>query len=143
MPDLEDQALDLLEKVVGLGPDEQSALVQASCGSNDALRARVEEFLAYHQEAVTQAFLETPLLPGVVYAVPGGPGDEVPPDLPDHETLTLIDEGGRGVVWRVRDLRLQREVAVKVMKVAGSPAPHRLGCFLRESCITARLTHPS
>jgi hypothetical protein len=143
MPDLEDQALDLFEKVVGLGPDEQSALVQARCGSNDALRARVKEFLAYHQEAVTQAFLETPLLPGGVYAVPGGPGDEAPPDLPGYDTLTRIDAGGMGVVWLVRDLQLQRLVAVKVMKVAGSPAPHRLGRFLRESCITARLTHPS
>jgi hypothetical protein len=144
MPDLEGQALDLLGEVVGLGPDEQSALVQARCGDNDSLRARVEELLACHREAVTQAFLESPILPGGDCDVPGGPGDEEPPDMPGYETLTRIDEGlGMGVVWKVRDLQLKRVVVVKVMKATGSPAPHRLGRFLRETCITARLTHPS
>jgi serine/threonine-protein kinase len=143
MPDLEAQALGLFEEIVGLGPEQQSKLVQARCGGNPALRDRVEELLACDREAVTQAFLESPLFPGGVYAMPGSPGDEAPPDLPGYETLTRIGAGGKGVVWLVRDLQLQRLVAVKVMKVTGSPAPYRLGRFLRESCITARLTHPS
>jgi tetratricopeptide (TPR) repeat protein len=144
MPDLEAQALDLFEEVVGLGPEQQNELVQARCGGNPALRDRVEELLACDREAAKQAFLESPLLPGGDYEVPGGPGDEEPPDLSGHETLTRIDEGeGRDAVWKTRDLHLQRDVAVKVTKSAGSPGPHRLRRFLRESCITARLTHPS
>jgi tetratricopeptide (TPR) repeat protein len=143
MPDLEDQALDLFEEVVGLGPEQRSALVQARCSGTPALLAKVEELLAYHREAVTKAFLESPLLPAGDYAALDGAGDEPRPDLPGYQTLRPIGAGGRGEVWLVRDLQLQREVAVKVMKAAGTPAPHRLHSFLREPCITARLAHPS
>jgi hypothetical protein len=70
-------------------------------------------------------------------------GDEAPPGLPGHETLSRIGAGGMGVVWCVRDLQFQRLLAVKVMNGMGSADPHRVGRFLTEACITAQLTHPS
>jgi serine/threonine protein kinase len=70
-------------------------------------------------------------------------GDESSPNLPGHETLSRIDAGGMGVVWRVRDLQFQRLLAVKVMNAAGSADSHRVGRFFAEACITAQLTHPS
>jgi hypothetical protein len=65
-------------------------------------------------------------------------GDEAPPDLPDLVPLSPIDEGGMGVVWRVRDLQFQRLLAVKVMRTAQSEER-----FFAEARITAKLTHPS
>ncbi|HKB39027.1 MAG TPA: protein kinase, partial [Gemmataceae bacterium] len=65
-------------------------------------------------------------------------GEEAPPNLPDHETLSRIDEGGMGVVWRVFDLQFRRPLAIKVMKAARSEVR-----FFAEARITAKLTHPS
>jgi hypothetical protein len=70
-------------------------------------------------------------------------GDQAAPNLFGHETLSRIGEGGMGVVWCVRDLQLQRLLAVKVMKGAGSGDSCLVARFLAEACITAQLTHPS
>src|SRR5262245_45264100 len=55
------------------------------------------------------------LPPGLVPTA-GGPAataEDGPPTLPGYETLGQIDEGGMGVVWRVRDLEFGRDLAVK------------------------------
>jgi tetratricopeptide (TPR) repeat protein len=72
-----------------------------------------------------------------------GAGNEAPPNMPGHETLSRIGVGGMGTVWCVRELQFQRLLAVKVMNGAVSADPHRVGRFLAEACITAQLTHPS
>ena len=64
------------------------------------------------------------------------------PDPPGYALLGEIGQGGMGVVYRARDLELDREVAVKVLRGryrAGSAAAAR---FLDEARITARLQHP-
>lgn len=77
---------------------------------------------------------------------PSGPRerdtDEGPPALPGYEVLGRIDAGGMGVVWRVRDLPFDRDLAVKVMASRGRTAPHRIERFIAEAQICAQLTHP-
>jgi tetratricopeptide (TPR) repeat protein len=71
---------------------------------------------------------------------PGAP--ESVPDPPGYALLGEIGQGGMGVVYRARDLELDREVAVKVLRGryrAGFAAAAR---FLDEARITARLQHP-
>lgn len=54
-----------------------------------------------------------------------------------------IAQGGMGEVWRGRDIRLDREIAVKFVRVpAGTNGQEMLERFERESRITARLQHP-
>src|SRR5262245_16544127 len=58
------------------------------------------------------------------------------------ELLDEVGRGGMGVVWRARELALDREVAVKLLQdrfPADSPAAQR---FLGEARITAQLQHP-
>ncbi|MDZ7378765.1 MAG: tetratricopeptide repeat protein [candidate division KSB1 bacterium] len=65
-----------------------------------------------------------------------------PPDLADYELLEPIGHGGMGVVWRVRDLRLNREVALKTLQsdyATHTPAVDR---FQTEAQLTAQLQHP-
>ncbi|MDF1664587.1 MAG: protein kinase, partial [Planctomycetota bacterium] len=57
------------------------------------------------------------------------------------EKLGTLGEGGMGVVQRVRDRRLNREAALKLM--LHNENPLALERFLREAKITARLDHPS
>ncbi|MGH7614488.1 MAG: serine/threonine-protein kinase [Gemmatimonadales bacterium] len=54
----------------------------------------------------------------------------------------LLGQGGFAVVFRVRDLALNRDVAVKVMDAAGAPSPLLAERFVREAQTIARLEHP-
>lgn len=57
------------------------------------------------------------------------------------EKLGKLGEGGMGVVYRVKDRRLGREAAMKVL-LPGQASPATTERFLREAQITARLNHP-
>ncbi|WP_319460590.1 serine/threonine-protein kinase [Micromonospora sp. RTP1Z1] len=54
----------------------------------------------------------------------------------------LLGTGGMGEVWRGRDLRLDRPVAIKVLSAAGLDEPMAAERFDREARAAARLTHP-
>ena len=54
-----------------------------------------------------------------------------------------LGAGAMGQVWRARDERLQRDVAVKVVDLARPAGPVSAGQFEREALATARLNHPN
>jgi len=58
------------------------------------------------------------------------------------ELLSLIGEGGMGMVWLAKDLRLQRLVAIKLLKPAVILDRHARLRFLEEARIAAKLRHP-
>jgi serine/threonine-protein kinase len=55
----------------------------------------------------------------------------------------LVAQGGMGAVWRARDLRLDRPVAVKVLAGEALDDPSAVERFDREARTVARLTHPN
>src|SRR3954469_7436650 len=62
----------------------------------------------------------------------------------DHyEILALIGAGGMGEVYRARDTRLNRDVAIKVLPGFSSPEPERLRRFEQEARAAAALNHPN
>jgi serine/threonine-protein kinase len=62
--------------------------------------------------------------------------------LGPYEVLALVGEGGMGEVWRARDTRLGREVALKLLPEAFSSDRERLMRFQREAQLLAALNHP-
>jgi Tol biopolymer transport system component len=58
-----------------------------------------------------------------------------------YEILALLGTGGMGEVYRARDTRLKREVAIKVLPDAFSQDPDRLARFQREAQLLATLNH--
>jgi serine/threonine protein kinase/Tol biopolymer transport system component len=71
--------------------------------------------------------------------MPLSPGDKLGP----YEILAPIGAGGMGEVYRAKDTKLEREVAIKVLPAALAHDPERLTRFEREAKVLASLNHPN
>ena len=60
-----------------------------------------------------------------------------------YEITAQIGKGGMGEVYRARDTRLGRDVAIKVLPRELAADPDRLGRLAREARILASLNHPN
>jgi serine/threonine protein kinase/Tol biopolymer transport system component len=60
-----------------------------------------------------------------------------------YEVTSLIGEGGMGQVYRARDTKLNRDVALKVLPDSFASDPDRLARFTREAQTLASLNHPN
>jgi serine/threonine protein kinase len=60
-----------------------------------------------------------------------------------YEIVALLDAGGMGEVYRARDTRLKREVAIKTLPERSLADPDSLARFQREGELLATLNHPN
>src|SRR4030081_1432654 len=67
------------------------------------------------------------------------PGTSVGP----YEILAPLGAGGMGEVYRAKDTRLKRDVALKVLPEAFANDPARMARFQREAEVLASLNHPN
>src|SRR5262245_30170444 len=72
-------------------------------------------------------------------AMPLAPGTK----LGIYELTAPLGAGGMGEVWRARDTRLQRDVAIKVLPDLVAAEPERLARLTREAQTLAALNHPN
>jgi Tol biopolymer transport system component len=63
--------------------------------------------------------------------------------LSSYEILALLGKGGMGEVYRARDTKLKRDVALKVLPDAVARDPERMARFQREAEVLASLNHPN
>src|SRR5271166_5008558 len=63
--------------------------------------------------------------------------------LSAYEILAPIGAGGMGEVYRAKDTRLKREVALKVLPDSFANDPERMARFQREAEVLASLNHPN
>ncbi len=63
--------------------------------------------------------------------------------LGNYEVLDKLGEGGMGEVWRARDERLNRTVAIKILPASVSNDPNRRARFEREARALGALNHPN
>jgi eukaryotic-like serine/threonine-protein kinase len=111
---------------------ERRAFLQAACGDDDALRLEVESLLAY--EAASSGFLETPAERGGISMV----NQQVGP----YTIVAPLGAGGMGEVYRARDSKLGRDVAIKILPAHFTVDPERRARFAREARTLATLNHP-
>ena len=63
--------------------------------------------------------------------------------LGPYEVLAKLGEGGMGEVYRARDTRLKRDVAIKILPAAFARDPDRIARLQREAEVLATLNHPN
>ena len=63
--------------------------------------------------------------------------------LGGYDITAPIGEGGMGQVYRARDTKLNRDVALKILPEAFATDPDRLARFTREAQTLASLNHPN
>ena len=127
------QVKTVLEAALQMDSAERRAYLDQACSSDQSLRSEVESLLAADKQAQTN-FLQTP---------PVAMRLEKGTRLGDYEIQSLIGAGGMGEVYRARDLRLRRDVAVKVLPAVVSSDPERLRRFEQEATAAAALNHPN
>src|SRR5262249_32040697 len=67
----------------------------------------------------------------------------LPSRLGDYEVLEQVGSGGMGVVYKVRDLALNRILALKIIRHFGPANELALDRFFRDARVSGRLRHPS
>jgi WD40 repeat protein/serine/threonine protein kinase len=82
-----------------------------------------------------------PALPG--WTAGDAERDTAPPVVPGYEILGELGSGGMGAVYRARQLSLNREVAIKLLKRRYASDPLAAHRFLDEARITGLLEHPA
>ncbi len=70
-----------------------------------------------------------------------GPPQEAVPNHDDFALIEPLGEGGMGLVYRAREHRLRREVALKMLRPGSSAAAQEL--FLAEAVLSGNLDHPN
>src|SRR5215831_7501180 len=63
--------------------------------------------------------------------------------LGPYEVTSLLGAGGMGEVYRARDRKLDRDVAIKILPEAVAADPDRIARFEREAKTLAALNHPN
>jgi eukaryotic-like serine/threonine-protein kinase len=135
------QISDLYNAALERQPGERTAFLKEACDGDEALRQEVESLLGY--QSASARFLETPavkVFPGALRAAPTT--EMVGRQLGPYKILAPLGAGGMGEVYRARDSKLGREVAIKVLPPHFTADPERRVRFAREARSLATLNHP-
>ena len=115
-------------------------LIARSCGTDDGLRAEALSLL--EADAASGEFLLKPAIHALAETLAAErwslhPGELIGP----YTVVQLLGSGGAGEVWRARDERLGRNVAIKVLLPHCATDRDRLRRFAEESRAAGALNH--
>ena len=122
-----------------LGDAERSKYIADASGGDEDLRREVESLFAQDRE---HSVLDRPMVEAMAGLLPPEAVLPAGARLGPYEINRIVGSGGMGHVYRATDTRLQRTVAIKVLRNTLSSDPEFRGRFDREARVIASLTHP-
>jgi len=132
-PEVWRQIEDLFHAAMMRPPEARAAFLEDSC-SDERVRREVWSLLDAASGATS--FLENPAV-----AVLSSPAFMRGARLGNFEIIELVGRGGMGEVYRAHDLRLDRDVAIKVLPEAFARDQRRVARLRREAQMLAALNH--
>jgi hypothetical protein len=125
-------------------PGSRATFLEEACKDDTDLKSEVESLLS-SLGAASSGFLESPAIEAVPALSPKGKAGPLShgAHLGPYEILSSLGAGGMGEVYRARDPRLGREVAIKVLSETVTGDPDTLARFEREAKAVAALSHPN
>jgi serine/threonine-protein kinase len=115
---------------------EREAFLDEACGGDEELRREVQSLLAVERDA--ERLMEEPAASAATQKLAVVRGTRLGP----YEVMDLVGAGGMGEVYRARDTRLGRDVAIKVLPEHVAHDAGALARFGREARAAAALSHP-
>jgi Tol biopolymer transport system component len=122
-------------------PGERVTFLADICRDDESLRRDVESLLS--EPASADGFLDTPARAAAHIESEITPGAMSGHTLGGYQLQALLGAGGMGEVYRARDAKLGRDVAIKILPRAVTSDPDRLARFEREARMLAALNHPN
>jgi predicted ATPase len=131
------QVKDVLASALERDPEERERFVARACGSDAELRGTVESLIRADARDLIPTHPDDPSssptrLPRLE------PGTRLGP----YEVLSLLAAGGMGEVYRARDTRLGRDVALKTLPESLARDQARVARLEREARAASALNHP-
>ena len=129
---------ELFHAALTLPAGERHAYLLRVCGDDTALHSRVLALVASYEEGGEQLEQPAQILLATLTGRTLTPGTR----LGSYEIISTLGQGGMGEVYRARDLKLRRDIALKILPKAFADDPSRLARFHREAQMLASLNHP-
>jgi serine/threonine protein kinase len=134
---------DVFDRAASLPPQDRAAFLARACGDNVALRQEVERLLA--ADARAGSVFSGDSSDGESGSEPSTSGERVGltagARLGPYVVLSALGAGGMGEVYKARDTRLDRSVAIKVLPSDLVASPEARQRFEREAKAAAALAH--
>ena len=131
---------DLYHAALSRRREDREAFLNEACAGDDGLRHEVESLLRYASES--PEFLEIPAA-ATLETDSVGITQMLGRDFGPYRLLAPLGKGGMGEVYRARDSKLGREVALKFLPSHFSADAERRARFAREARLLATLNHPN
>jgi serine/threonine protein kinase len=120
-----------------LKSSERAAYLREACGGDTHLQLQVESLLENSDKAEVEAFMETPALAEAADSPLHGRR------IAHYAIVEQIGVGGMGEVYRAKDAKLGRDIALKVLPSSLVQDTNRRSRFEREARLLAALNHPN
>jgi len=146
-PDRWERVQEVFAAATEREPGSRAAFLEEACRGDPELRKEVESLLS-SLGAASSGFLESPAIDAVPALSPtdrkaGSPALTRGARLGPYEIFGPLGAGGMGEVYRARDTKLDRNVAIKVLPESVAADPDALARFEREAKAVAALSHPN